>query len=566
MPLVEVWSSFLILGSVALAWQYLEIRKIRNALRNIAGPPSASYVKGNIPQFFSRDSTNFQRHLAFDYPPVAKLYSMFGRPMLYVSDPKALHTVMIKEEPSFPEPDSFIGMNSLLFGRGLLATLGQDFVSVLIAGVRTDTTRLAGDTHRKQRKLLNPAFSINHMRHIIPIFYNVVHRLREGIRRQVAGGTEEIDMLNWMGRTALELIGQGGLGYSFDPLVEDVHNEYGHALKTLVPNMVKLPVVRLMVPYLMKVGPAAFRRLIINLIPDGDVQRVKCIVDTMDFQSRDIFEKKKAALLQGEEAVLQQVGEGKDIISILMRANASTSEADRLPEDQIIAQMSTLVFAATDTTSNTLARILQILAERPDVQEKLRAEVLDAHAGESLSYDELDQLPLLDSVCRETLRLNPPAQFTSRVANRDTILPLSEPIVGIDGSLITEIPLVKGTEVMIGILGCNASKQLWGEDAHEWKPERWLAPLPGKVTKSTIPGVYANLMTFVGGKRACIGFKFSEMEMKVVLAVLLTNFTFELTGKPIVWNAAGVRYPTVGSVSNQPQMPLKVRLYQGAKA
>ncbi|CCM01003.1 uncharacterized protein FIBRA_03051 [Fibroporia radiculosa] len=540
MTFMELWSSLLVLSSIIFAWQYLGIRKTRNAFQNVSGPAPA------IAQFFSRDSTDFQSHLAFNYPAVAKLYGMFGRPMLYVSDPKALYTIIIKDESSFPESDAFISMNYLLFGHGLLATLGE--------------------THRKQRKLLSPAFSINHMRHIVPIFYNVAHQLRDGLRKQVAGGTEEIDMLNWMGRTALELIGQGGLGYSFDPLVEDAHNEYGHALKNLIPNLVQVPILRLMVPYLMRVGPAAFRRFVLNFVPDGDVQRFKSIVDTMESQSRAIFEKKKAALLQGEEAVLQQVGEGKDIISILMRANASSSEAEGLPEDQIIAQMSTLVLAATDTTSNTLARIIEILAEHPDVQEKLRAEVLDAHAGESLVYDELDQLPLLDSVCRETLRLNPPAVFSTRVASRDTILPLAEPIVGVDGSLISDIPVVKGTEVIIGILGCNARKELWGEDAHEWKPERWLAPLPEKVIKSTIPGVYANLMTFVGGRRACIGFKFSEMEMKVVLSVLLANFTFELTDKPIVWNAAAVRYPTLGRIDNKPQLPLKVRLYEGAKA
>ncbi|KZT68913.1 hypothetical protein DAEQUDRAFT_727339 [Daedalea quercina L-15889] len=49
------------------------------------------------------------------------------------------------------------------------------------------------------------------------------------------------------------------------------------------------------------------------------------------------------------------------------------------------------------------------------------------------------------------------------------------------------------------------------------------------------------------------------MEMKVLLAVLVTNFTFESTDKPIVWNVAGVRYPTVGWESNRAEMPLAVR-------
>lgn len=58
-----------------------------------------------------------------------------------------------------------------------------------------------------------------------------------------------------------------------------------------------------------------------------------------------------------------------------------------------------------DTTSNTLSRTLHLLAQHPDVQSKLRQELLDANAAEGLSYEELNKLPLLDCVCRETLRV-----------------------------------------------------------------------------------------------------------------------------------------------------------------
>lgn len=65
-----------------------------------------------------------------------------------------------------------------------------------------------------------------------------------------------------------------------------------------------------------------------------------------------------------------------------------------------------LIFAAMDTTSGALSRILFLLAEHPDVQEKLRQEITEAQAqGETLSYDALVSLPYLDAVCRETLRL-----------------------------------------------------------------------------------------------------------------------------------------------------------------
>ena len=69
-----------------------------------------------------------------------------------------------------------------------------------------------------------------------------------------------------------------------------------------------------------------------------------------------------------------------------------------------------------DTTSNTLARILDLLAQRQDVQDSLRQEIVTAidDEGQDLSYDQLMQLPYLDAVCRETLRLYAPARLVNR--------------------------------------------------------------------------------------------------------------------------------------------------------
>lgn len=65
----------------------------------------------------------------------------------------------------------------------------------------------------------------------------------------------------------------------------------------------------------------------------------------------------------------------------------------------------TFIFAAMDTTSNALSMALSLIAKHPDVQEKLRKEILEASNGEDLDYDTLVSLPYLDAVCRETLRL-----------------------------------------------------------------------------------------------------------------------------------------------------------------
>ena len=66
-----------------------------------------------------------------------------------------------------------------------------------------------------------------------------------------------------------------------------------------------------------------------------------------------------------------------------------------------------LLFAATDTTTSALSQILQLLAENPDAQDKVRIEIKEAQAkaGGEIPHDELMALPYLDAICRETLRL-----------------------------------------------------------------------------------------------------------------------------------------------------------------
>lgn len=72
-------------------------------------------------------------------------------------------------------------------------------------------------------------------------------------------------------------------------------------------------------------------------------------------------------------------------------------------------------------------------------------------------------------------------------------MPLSKPIRGLDGTLVNEILVPEGTIVLIGMLASNRNPELWGPDAEEWKPERWLKPLPEAVTEAHIPGIYSHL-------------------------------------------------------------------------
>ncbi|KAI5121363.1 hypothetical protein M0805_000671 [Coniferiporia weirii] len=513
---------------------------VKSTLANIPGPPRDSWWKGNFHKVFNRDGWQFHHDLVEKYGSVVKLFMLFGDEQLYVTDPLALHHIVVKEQYTYEETSMFIASNNVIFGGGLLSTLGNH--------------------HRKQRKLLNPVFSLKHMRDLLPIFYPIAYELRNVITRQVRSGEKEIEIKKWFSRAALEFIGQGGLGYSFDALDDTKTSTYSDALKNLSPTNFNLLLHRQFLPWLVDIGSPAFRRKVLEYIPSGLIKEMTKIVDTMDDQSRQIFMKKKKALEDGDEAVQRQVGKGKDIMSVLLRANLAAKEEDRLPERELIGQMNTFIFAGHDTTTHAVSRIMHQLVLNPDVQSRLREEVKAARKqhGE-LDYDTLMGLPYLDAVCRETMRVFPPVSVLSRTTKEDVVLPLLWPIKSADGkSEIKEIPLKKNTNVIISVIGTNRNKAIWGEDAGEWKPERWLKPLPESVGEAHLPGVYASMMTFLGGGRACIGFKFAEMEMKLVLSMLLETFVFS-PGPDIVWSMGVLASPFAESLeSKQSQLPLKV--------
>ncbi|KAI0676559.1 cytochrome P450 [Trametes maxima] len=530
-----------VLGAVVwLLWTLVRPLFVKSPLDVVAGPVSQSILSGNLGQLFDSDAWGFHDEVSTQYGSVVRINAVLGRKWLYVFDPTALQSIILREQRTYDQIAWLVRSNNMLLGAGLLSVLG--------------------DVHRKQRKMLMPVFSAKHLRDLTPIFYEVTDRLVKAISQRVHDAPETIDMLEWMGRTALEIIGQAGMGHSFDPLVsDDASDPFTLAAKDFLPLSFtpEMMLMRQASPFLTKLGPAWLRRWIVDHIPITRTQRLKRVVDTLHETSVRIIDEKKTAISKGEYAA------GKDIMSVLLKANMAADEAERLPDEQIVGQINTLLFAATDTTSHIMSQILQLLAEDPDAQAKVRREILEAGGGLYIPYDKLHSLPYLDAVCKETLRMYPPTPIVLREAFQDTTLPLSRPMHGSDGSILDSIVVPKGTNVLVGVRACNRNKALWGDDAEEWKPDRWLKPLPKELEDASIPGVYSHLMTFAGGGRSCVGFTFSQLEMKVVLSSLLANFTFELSEKPIHWHISAVTFPSSSKDSLKPEMFLRVGHYTG---
>jgi hypothetical protein len=108
-------------------------------------------------------------------------------------------------------------------------------------------------------------------------------------------------------------------------------------------------------------------------------------------------------------------------------------------------------------------------------------------------------------------------------ALEDAVVPLSKPITGKDGKKITELYIPKDTNVILSLINSNRNPDIWGPDALDWKPERWLSPLPKEIIDAHIPGIYSHMyvsnesgsekgeadfalyrMTFGAGTRSCM--------------------------------------------------------------
>ncbi|KAJ6505229.1 cytochrome P450, partial [Mycena sanguinolenta] len=410
----------------------------RSALDKVPGPPSTSFFTGNMMQYFDPSGWAFQRDLEDNYGGVVRLRGLLGASTLFVSDPVALHSILNKDSDIYEEPEMANNVAVLLFGRAVFATIGEE--------------------HKKLRKVMMPAFSTANLRGMMPHFYDVAERVRDRLLApQVAAGPQEVEMASVLTRTSLELIGQSGLGYSFDSLtIDSPKNEYAETIKNLMPVLGTFSPFFPLLQMVAKIGTPGFRRWLLGILPWKSLHRLHDMSYLMENTAKEILNGKKAALQSGDLETQEHVDTGTDIMSILCMCPPCSSISQGI------------IFAAMDTTSSALCRIFHVLASHPEVQDKLRAEILEASAGKEnghLTHDEVVELPYLDSVVRETLRLYPPvAPGVMREILAPAILPLATPITATDGSSLTFIPVPKGTQIVIAIAKANNNPEIWGAD------------------------------------------------------------------------------------------------------
>ncbi|KAJ3472229.1 hypothetical protein NLG97_g11169 [Lecanicillium saksenae] len=227
----------------------------------------------------------------------------------------------------------------------------------------------------------------------------------------------------------------------------------------------------------------------------------------------------------------------KDILGLLVQSNLQEEAKHRLSDEEIVSIIPTLLSGGYDNNASAMSYALLAMAQTPSTQSRLREELTSPPLNCSNwqnDWKALDSLPYLDAMCREVIRLHSPAHSIPRACAKDDVIPLGKPITLRDGSTVSEVRISAGDDVVIPQKWMNVDPALWGDDANEFKPERWLQDENHKYYTGGLSSAIADqkhsgwssLMTFSIGPRNCIGYKMAVAETKVALAFLVSQFEF----------------------------------------
>jgi len=472
--------------------------EVTSPLRDLPGPPSKSWIYGNFKEIWDGEGSVVQEKWIEEYGSTIRFKGIFGRDRLYTTDLKALNHIFANNY-DYQKPEWSTYNIKRILGEGLLL--------------------VEGDVHKHQRRVLNPAFGPQQIRELTETFIEKSIQLRDIWMSQVAestSGVQTIDALSWLSRTTLDIIGLAGFNYKFDALTDPDRNELNKAFAIMFKAGTSLSVI----PFLRAMF--SFLRF---LPAERDTESRKA-AETMRQIGVNLLQESKARMVKDSDAAKASSASARDILSLLVRANTMPDlhESQRMSDKDVLAQIPTFLVAGHETTSVATTWALFALTQHKSVQSKLREELLTI-STDNPTMDELNGLPYLDGVIREVLRLYAPVPSTIRAAMKDDYLPLAKPFVDRKGVIRHEIRVTKGQTMTIPILPINRAKSLWGEDASEFKPERW-QNVPEAV--AAVPGVWGNMLTFLGGPKACIGYRFTLVEMKAILFTLIRAFEFDL--------------------------------------
>jgi cytochrome P450 len=206
-----------------------------------------------------------------------------------------------------------------------------------------------------------------------------------------------------------------------------------------------------------------------------------------------------------------QVGYEKDLLQMVLEGAKNSDLSQDAIDRFIVDNCKNIYLAGYETTAVSATWCLMLLAANPDWQERVRAEAIEVCKGQVPDSDMVRKMKQLTMVINESLRLYPPVAVVSREALVDM--------------KFGNIQVPKGVNLWTLVVTLHTDPENWGPDALKFKPDRFANGITGACK---LPHLY---MPFGVGPRVCLGQNLAMVELKVLIALIVSNFSFSLSPK-----------------------------------
>jgi cytochrome P450 len=334
-----------------------------------------------------------------------------------------------------------------------------------------------GATWRDQRRMVMQAFAPHAVKSYFPSLVHVARRLQRRWENAAAAG-RDIDLGADLRLYSVDIV--AGLAFGTDVnTIETGDNVIQRNLDEILPGVARRTMMPF--PYWRYVKLPADRRL------ERSIAVIRAAVVDLLGQAKQRMHADPARALNPPnmlEAMLAAAAQGGSGVT----------------EAEVAGNVTTMLLAGEDTTSNSLAWLIWLLHRHPDALQRAREEVLRCAPNlDALTIEQVDQLDFLDACTQESMRLKPAAPFISVEALADTV--------------VGDVAIGKGTIVLCLMRDTRPDNTRF-ENAAQFDPARWLRdPVNRKAS-----------MPFGAGPRICPGRYLALLEIKVAMAMLLARF------------------------------------------
>ncbi|XP_022148570.1 cytochrome P450 CYP72A219-like [Momordica charantia] len=360
-------------------------------------------------------------------------------------------------------------------------------VKLLLDGVLT----YEGQKWAKHKKIISPAFYLLKLKDMVPKFIHTCNEMISDWERLISKeGWCEIDVMPYLHNLTADSISRTACGSSF---------KEGQIIFKLLKELTDLVV-------------EAASRIYIpgwRFVPTKSNRKMKKIDREINTLLMGIINKRQKAMEKGE------LGAQSDLLGILLESNLreieehGNNKRDGMSIEEVVKECRIFYLAGQETTASLLIWTMLCLSLHKQWQDRARVEVLQVFGNKDPTFDGLSSLKVVTMIMNEVMRLYPPANTIHRVVQKETRL----------GNLT--IP--SGVILCIPVILIHRDREIWGDDAHEFKPERFSEGISN--ASKAQPG----FLPFAWGPRICMGQNFAMMEAKIVFSIILQHFSFELS-------------------------------------